>query len=87
VKAAGYGVADRDTGALATPETVYRIASVSKQLIAAGVMLLVQEGCLGLDDPVARYVEGAPTAWDGITSRLGWSSRSSRPPGAGSSGF
>lgn len=69
VKAAGYGVADRERGTPATPETVYKIASVSKQFIAAGVMLLVQEGRLGLDDALVRYLEGAPAAWSGITIR------------------
>ena len=69
VKAAGYGVADIEGGTPATPETVYKIASVSKQFIASGVMLLVQDGRLALDDPIARYLEGTPEAWSGITIR------------------
>lgn len=69
VKTEGYGVADRESGVPATPETVYKIASVSKPLIALGVLLLVDEGRLGLDDPVSRYLEGAPATWEGITIR------------------
>jgi D-alanyl-D-alanine carboxypeptidase len=69
VKAAGYGVADRTSGTPATPETVYRIASLSKQFIAAGVLLLVQEGRLGIDDPVSQHVPDAPASWAGITIR------------------
>jgi D-alanyl-D-alanine carboxypeptidase len=69
VKAAGYGVADRKRQTATTPETVYKIASVSKQFIAAGIMLLVQEGRLGLDDPITKYLDGAPVAWTGVTIR------------------
>lgn len=39
VKAKGYGMANLETLTPATPETVYKIASVSKQFIAAAVMV------------------------------------------------
>jgi len=69
IKAAGYGVANIKFKTAATPETVYKIASVSKQFIATGIMLLVQEGRLGLDDPVSNYLEGTPATWKAITIR------------------
>jgi len=69
VKIAGYGVADRKSGAAATPETVYKIGSISKQFIATGIMLLVREGRLGIDDPVSKYLDGTPASWSGITIR------------------
>jgi CubicO group peptidase (beta-lactamase class C family) len=69
VRADGYGFADLETHARATPETVYRIGSVSKQFIAAGVMLLVEQRKLGLEDNIVRYLQGAPRAWDNITVR------------------
>jgi CubicO group peptidase (beta-lactamase class C family) len=69
VKAAGYGLADRRRRTPAIPDTVYRIASVSKQFIAAGVMLLAQEGRIGVDDPIIRYVKDAPATWHRITIR------------------
>jgi CubicO group peptidase (beta-lactamase class C family) len=69
VKAAGYGVADRTRQTPATPETVYKIASVSKQFIATGIMLLVQEGTIRLDDSVRTYLTDAPDAWRPITIR------------------
>ena len=56
IKAAGYGMANIKLKIPARPETVYRIASVSKQFIATGIMLLVQEGKIALDDPVARHL-------------------------------
>ena len=69
IKVAGYGVSDRERGTPATPETVYKIASVSKPFIAAGVLVLVQDGVLALDDPVHAYLEETPPAWAGITVR------------------
>ena len=69
VKSAGYGLADRQRQTPATPATVYKIGSVSKQFVATGIMLLVQEGRLGLDDPISKYLEGTPSAWSPITIR------------------
>ena len=69
VKIAGYGVADRKSGAAASPDTVYKIGSISKQFIATGIMLLVREGRLRIDDPVSKYLDGTPPSWSGITIR------------------
>jgi CubicO group peptidase (beta-lactamase class C family) len=69
IKEAGYGLADRKLEIAATPDTVYKIASASKQFIATGIMLLVQEGRIGLDDPLTRFLDGAPAAWNAITIR------------------
>jgi D-alanyl-D-alanine carboxypeptidase len=69
VKVAGYGLADTQLKIPATPETVYKICSVSKQFIATGIMLLVQEGRIGVDDPIGKYLEGTPPTWKGITIR------------------
>ena len=69
IKAEGYGVANRALGTPATAQTVYKIASVSKQFIATGIMLLVQERRLGLDDPIGKFVDGAPATWNRITIR------------------
>jgi CubicO group peptidase (beta-lactamase class C family) len=69
VKAAGYGVADRRLKTPATPETVYKIGSVSKQFIATGIMLLVQDERLSLDDPISKYLNDTPATWSRITIR------------------
>lgn len=65
----GYGLADVETGAAATPDTHYRLASVSKQFTAAAVLLLVQDGKLGLDDPLRRWLPSLPPVGDAITIR------------------
>ena len=69
IKAEGYGVADLEHGIPVTAETVFKIGSVSKQFIATGIMLLVQDGKVALDDPVSKYFPGTPASWQGITVR------------------
>lgn len=69
VKVNGYGKANLELDTRATPETVYQIGSLSKQLIAAGVVLLNGEGKLGFDDSIGKYIEDAPAAWQPITVR------------------
>src|SRR5689334_7163703 len=49
IKSQGYGFANVELNVPATPDTVYKIGSVSKQFIATGIMLLVKEGKLSLD--------------------------------------
>jgi CubicO group peptidase (beta-lactamase class C family) len=69
IKAGGYGVADVKRQIPARPDTVYKIASVSKQFIATGIMLLAQEGRLGIGDPISKYLDGTPPTWKDITIR------------------
>lgn len=69
VRVGAYGTADLERGTPARPETVYKIGSVSKQFIAAGIMLLVQDGRLSVDDPVSKYIPAAPASWKAITLR------------------
>ena len=63
----GYGLADLEQGTPVTPDTRFRLASVSKQFTAAAILLLVQDGSLSLDDPLRRWLPGLPPATDGIT--------------------
>jgi CubicO group peptidase (beta-lactamase class C family) len=52
------GVADYDEDRAATPETQYRIGSITKTFTAVAVMQQRDAGALDLDDRVERYVEG-----------------------------
>lgn len=54
--ARGFGHADRARARLATPDTVYRVGSVSKLFTDLAVMQLVDEGKLDLDAPVTKYL-------------------------------
>ena len=69
VLATGYGSADLDHGIPNGPATVFRIASVSKQVTAGAVALLAVRGDLDLDAPVQRYIPEFPDYPDAPTVR------------------
>ncbi|MEZ4688436.1 MAG: serine hydrolase domain-containing protein [Bacteroidia bacterium] len=51
-----YGYQDIETKAKLTEESIFRIASMTKPLVATAVMQLVEKGKLSLDDAVADYI-------------------------------
>ena len=53
------GVADVEVGIEATPDTQYRVGSITKTFTAAAIMQLRDAGKLDLEDPLDRHVEGA----------------------------
>lgn len=65
----GYGFANLEHNVPATADTLYEIASVSKQFVATAIMILVEEGKLTLDDPITSYFADAPAIWQPITIR------------------
>ncbi|MHC5541399.1 serine hydrolase domain-containing protein [Singulisphaera rosea] len=69
VKLKGYGLASLELKVPAAVETVYPINSVTKQFAAAGVMILVEEGKVGLDDKISTHLDGTPEAWKDINVR------------------
>lgn len=50
------GVADKDTGAPMRPDTMFRVASMSKPIAGVAVMMLVEEGKIRLNDPISRFL-------------------------------
>ncbi len=69
VKLEGYGFANLEHDAPVTPDTVFELASVTKQFTATAIMVLVEEGKVRLDAPVGTYLAGTPDTWKGITVR------------------
>ncbi|WP_295122699.1 serine hydrolase [uncultured Chitinophaga sp.] len=69
VKSKGYGHANLELDIPVTPNTVFKLGSVSKHIIAVAIMKLIQEGKLKLDDPVKKFYPDAPSHWSAITIR------------------
>ncbi len=69
IKQGVYGIANLETRTPVTPDTVFRVASMSKQFCAAAAILLVQDGKWSLDDPISKFIEKSPEAWAKITVR------------------
>ena len=60
IHTAGYGYADVENQLPVTPETVFRVGSISKQFTAAIIMQLAEEGALDLNDPLTKYLPDYP---------------------------
>lgn len=56
----GFGLADRTSGKPVGEHTLFRLASISKPITAVGVMRLVQDGKIHLEDDIRKYVPGFP---------------------------
>jgi CubicO group peptidase (beta-lactamase class C family) len=65
----GYGMANYELGAPNTPQTVFRIASLTKQFTATAIMQLQERGRLDINDPICRYLDNCPQAWAPISIR------------------
>jgi CubicO group peptidase (beta-lactamase class C family) len=89
----GFGVANSETNAgVNTSETLYLLSSLSKSVTAWGIMKLVQEKKLGLDEPVLRYLKrwrfpGSETYRNKVTVRQLLSHTAGFEDGYGHSGF
>lgn len=69
VFARGYGIANLEHSIAVSPETVFHICSISKNILAAVLLQLVDEGKLKLDDDVTKYVPEAPVHGRHVTVR------------------
>jgi CubicO group peptidase (beta-lactamase class C family) len=69
IKAQGYGLANVELNVPVSPQTIFQSGSMGKQFTATGVMMLVEEGKIRLDDKVAQYFPGAPETWTRMTIR------------------
>ncbi|MFD4415904.1 MULTISPECIES: serine hydrolase domain-containing protein [unclassified Streptomyces] len=63
-----FGVADKSTGLRMSPDLYVRIGSETKTFTVTALLELVDEGKVGLDDPIGQYVSGVPNG-DRITLR------------------
>ena len=61
----GHGLADTKTRAPITPNTNFRMASVSKQFTAMAILLLEQDGKISMDDPLSKFFPEIPVRVSG----------------------
>lgn len=69
VRQSSYGWANLEHRLPVDARTAFNIGSASKQIVAAGVMLLVQERRIELDASISRYIQDVPAHWRPITVR------------------
>ena len=64
-----YGMANVELRVPVSDSTVFEIGSISKQFVTTAIMLLVEDGRLGLDDSIHEYLPDLPSEWLGVTVR------------------
>lgn len=65
------GLADREAGRPLQMDAIFRLASLTKPIVTAATMSLIEQGKLQLDDPVDRYLpDFRPRLSDGSTPRI-----------------
>jgi CubicO group peptidase (beta-lactamase class C family) len=69
VLAQGFGFSNVELQVPVKPETLFQSGSVGKQFAATAVMMLVEEGKVGLDDSITKYFPDAPATWKPVTVR------------------
>ncbi len=69
IYAKGYGMANLEYDIPNTPETIFHIASISKQFTASAIILLARKGKLNLDDDIHKYLPWFPDLKAKITIR------------------
>lgn len=69
IYARGYGMADLEHDVPITPQSVFYMASVSKQFVTFAILLLEEQGKLGLDDEIQKHLPDFPRYKDPLTIR------------------
>lgn len=81
VKESSYGVANVEFSVPVTNQTLFTLASTTKEFTAVAIMTLVEEGKLSLDKSVRDYLPELPAAWAPVTIRHCLSHTSGLPDG------
>jgi D-alanyl-D-alanine carboxypeptidase len=69
IKATGYGLANLEMKIPVAPEMLFESGSLVKAFTATSVMMLVEEGKIGLDDKIAKHLPESPPSWKDVTIR------------------
>ncbi len=62
-----YGISDKESNTIVEGNTVFEIASMTKQFTSAGILLLQEDGLLSVDDKLSKYLKNLPVTWKKIT--------------------
>jgi CubicO group peptidase (beta-lactamase class C family) len=69
IREQGFGLSNLELKVPVMPKTIFQSGSVGKQFTATAIMLLVEEGKIGLNDPLSKYFADGPDWWKDVTIR------------------
>jgi CubicO group peptidase (beta-lactamase class C family) len=67
IKESYYGYANIEDSIPVTSQTVFEIASMSKQFTCAAILLLQEDGKISVNDKASKYLDNLPDSWQNIT--------------------
>ncbi|SDB58367.1 CubicO group peptidase, beta-lactamase class C family [Flavobacteriaceae bacterium MAR_2010_188] len=67
IKKSLYGVSNVETNAPVSENSVFEIASMTKQFTCAAILMLQQDGKLSVNDKLSKYLNDLPSSWDEMT--------------------
>jgi D-alanyl-D-alanine carboxypeptidase len=67
--AKGYGLSNVELATYTDANSVFQLLSISKEFIAAGIMLIAESGKISLDQSITFYLPDIPSSWKNITVR------------------
>ena len=65
--AKGYGFANAEHEVPNTTQTKFRLGSITKQFTAMAILILQEQGKLKIEDPIGKYIDDSPKAWEDVT--------------------
>ena len=65
----GYGLSNLEHEISLTPDSVFRIGSISKQFTAMAILILEEKGVLSLDEPIKKYIPDLIDYKENVTIR------------------
>ncbi|RUL65816.1 DUF302 domain-containing protein [Dyella dinghuensis] len=66
-RSAGYGKTNIDLDELASTKTLWNVGPITQAFTAVAIMQLKEQGKLSTADPIGKYVDGLPSAWQRVT--------------------
>jgi CubicO group peptidase (beta-lactamase class C family)/uncharacterized protein (DUF302 family) len=66
-RSAGYGKTNVSLDELASTKTMWSVGPITQAFTAVAVMQLKEQGKLALADPIAKYIDNLPAAWQHVT--------------------
>ena len=79
VKLGAYGLANMENNIPVTDQSVFSINSMTKAFTGVAVMQLAEQGKLNINDPISKYLDSLPAAWQPITLKQVLSNSSGLP--------
>jgi CubicO group peptidase (beta-lactamase class C family) len=79
IKSSNYGIANIENSVSATNESMFSINSCTKAFVGVAIMQLQEEGKLNINDPISKYLDDLPSAWQGLTMKQLFSNISGLP--------